>query len=167
MQIIIWQCRAYSSCFMRAVVKCMRLPFSKIFSNFVHFCPNFQIFCPFLPFLWKITHIPLLSRIGPAMTNNRMMVIQIKFHISNRHWSEKPCINKICPLCFSHSHTIASFLIHQHKLKKKTKCALFQSPSISIFSTEFCTKIAFLIYQRNQLTTYANTIAFSLLFFYL
>ena len=29
------------------------LPFFKKFSNFVHFCPNFQIFCPFLPFFLK------------------------------------------------------------------------------------------------------------------
>ena len=28
----------------------------KIFSHFVHFWPNFQIFCLFLPFFWKITH---------------------------------------------------------------------------------------------------------------
>ena len=28
-----------------------RLLFFKIFSNFVHLCLNFQIFCPFLPFL--------------------------------------------------------------------------------------------------------------------
>ena len=140
MQVIIWQCRAYSSCFMRAVVKCMRLPFSKIFSNFVHFCPNFQIFCPFLPFLWKITHIPLLSRIGPAMTNNRMMVIQIKFHISNRHWSEKPCINKICPLCFLHSHTIASFLIHKHKLKKKLNVLFFSLQVYLYFRLNFAQK---------------------------
>ena len=39
----------YSSCFMHGIVACMRLPFFKIFSNFVHFCPNFQIFWPFLP----------------------------------------------------------------------------------------------------------------------
>ena len=29
----------------------MRLPFFKLFSNFVHICPNFKIFCPFLSFL--------------------------------------------------------------------------------------------------------------------
>ena len=37
--------RAYS-----AIVAHMRLPFFEIFSNFVQFWPNFQIFCPFLPF---------------------------------------------------------------------------------------------------------------------
>ena len=41
--------RAYSICFMHVIVACMRLPFFKIFSNFVHFCPNFQMFWPFLP----------------------------------------------------------------------------------------------------------------------
>ena len=48
------------------------LPFFKIFSNFVHFCPNFQICCSFLPlfnivfpFFRKIGRMPLLSRIGP------------------------------------------------------------------------------------------------------
>ena len=55
--------RAYSSCFMCVIVTCMmRLPLFKIFSNFVNFCPNFQIFCPFL---WKIACMPLLSRIDP------------------------------------------------------------------------------------------------------
>ena len=44
---------AYSSCFMHVIVASMRLPFFKIFSNFVHFCRNFQIFCPFLPFSEK------------------------------------------------------------------------------------------------------------------
>ena len=59
---------AYSSYFMRAIVARMRLPFFKKNSNFVHFCPNFQIFClfsPFLPFLWKT----LFSRIGPERWN--------------------------------------------------------------------------------------------------
>ena len=59
--------RAYSSYFMLLIVARMRLPF-KMFSNFVHFWPNFQIFspfCHFLPFFRKITYMPLLSRIGP------------------------------------------------------------------------------------------------------
>ena len=58
--------RAYSSCFMLAIVAGTRLPFFKIFSNFVHFCRNFQIFCPFLPFFWQIARMPLLSRISPV-----------------------------------------------------------------------------------------------------
>ena len=33
-----------------AIILCNHLPFFKVFSNFVHFCPNYQIFCPFLPF---------------------------------------------------------------------------------------------------------------------
>ena len=57
-------------------ITCNHLPFFKRFSNFVHFYPYFQMFCsfwsffnifyPFLPFFWKITHMPLLSRIGPG-----------------------------------------------------------------------------------------------------
>ena len=49
--------RAYSSSLMCAIIARNHLPFFKIFSNFVHFCPNFQyfalfkhffaIFCPF------------------------------------------------------------------------------------------------------------------------
>ena len=39
--------RAYSNSLMRVKIACNHLPFFKIFSNFVHFCPNFQIFCPF------------------------------------------------------------------------------------------------------------------------
>ena len=58
-------------------VYCVRqsTDFFKIFSNFTHFCPNFQIFCPPLliltclchccPFFWKIACMPLLSKIGP------------------------------------------------------------------------------------------------------
>ena len=41
--------RAYSNSLLRAIVARNHLPFFKIFSNFVHFCPNFQIFNPFLP----------------------------------------------------------------------------------------------------------------------
>ena len=53
---------AYSR-LLRTIIARNGLPFLKIFSNFVHFCPNFQIFCPFLPFFWKIARIPILSRI--------------------------------------------------------------------------------------------------------
>ena len=56
--------KAYSSCFMHAIVTCMRLPFLKIFSNCVHFSPNFQIISTFFwlfpPFFWKIACIPLI-----------------------------------------------------------------------------------------------------------
>ena len=57
-----------SSCFIRATVARMKLPFFEIFSNFVHFCLNFLTFCPFLPFFWKIPRMSLLSGIGPANT---------------------------------------------------------------------------------------------------
>ena len=43
--------RAFSSSLLRAIIAHNHLLFFKIFSNFVYFCPNFQIFCPFLPFL--------------------------------------------------------------------------------------------------------------------
>ena len=43
-----------SSCFMQVIVAHMRLPFFKIFSNFVHFCPKFKIFCPFFTFSEKL-----------------------------------------------------------------------------------------------------------------
>ena len=66
--------RAYFSSFLRATIAHNHLPFLKIFSNFAHFCPNFQIFCPFLTFFfcpfsgifWKIARVPLLSRMGLA-----------------------------------------------------------------------------------------------------
>ena len=57
--------RTYYSCFMHAKVAHMRLSFFKMFSDFVHFCPNFQIFCLFCLFSEKITRMPFLSRIGP------------------------------------------------------------------------------------------------------
>lgn len=36
--------RAYASYFKHLIVAHMRLPLSKIFSSFVHFCPNFKYF---------------------------------------------------------------------------------------------------------------------------
>ena len=40
--------------------------FLPIFSNVLPFLAFFNIFYPFLPFFWKITHMPLLSRIDPG-----------------------------------------------------------------------------------------------------
>ena len=42
-----WQDRAYSGSLLRVIIAYNHLPFFKIFSNFVRFCANFQIFCPF------------------------------------------------------------------------------------------------------------------------
>ena len=60
---------AYFGSLLHLIIACIHLPFFKMFSKFVHFCPNFLIFCPFLTFFdffWKITPIPLLSRISPG-----------------------------------------------------------------------------------------------------
>ena len=43
--------KAYSSNLLHAIIAHNHLPFFKIFWNFVHFCPNFQIFFPFSTFL--------------------------------------------------------------------------------------------------------------------
>ena len=59
--------RAFSSSLLSAIVARSHSTFSKMFSNLVHFRPNFQIFCPFSTFFglfWKITCMPLLSRIS-------------------------------------------------------------------------------------------------------
>ena len=54
-------CRAHYNCFIFAIdAHIIKLAFFKISSNFVNFCPIFQIFCPFLPFLWKIASMPFL-----------------------------------------------------------------------------------------------------------
>ena len=62
--------RAYSSSLLYAIIIYNHLPFFKIFSDFVDFCPNFQIFFPFLtflcPFAEKSQPMPLLFRIGPG-----------------------------------------------------------------------------------------------------
>ena len=42
--------RAYSSSLLRVIIACNHLPFLKIFSNFVYFYQNFQVFCPFSTF---------------------------------------------------------------------------------------------------------------------
>ena len=39
--------KAFSSSLLPAIIARNHLPFLKIFSNFVHFCLYFQIFCPF------------------------------------------------------------------------------------------------------------------------
>ena len=39
--------KAYSSSLLCVIIAHNHLPFFKIFWNFVHFCPNFQIFFPF------------------------------------------------------------------------------------------------------------------------
>ena len=56
--------RAFSSSLLSAIVARNYLPFFKIFSNLVHFCLDFQTFCHFLTFVWKITCMPLLYRIA-------------------------------------------------------------------------------------------------------
>ena len=42
--------KAYSSSLLHMIIACNHLPLFKIFSNFIHFCPNFQIFSPFSRF---------------------------------------------------------------------------------------------------------------------
>ena len=71
--------RAFFSGLLRGIIARNKLPLFKMFSNFVHFCPNFQIFCPFLPFsniflpfFFKISRVPWLSRIGPAFSNRQV-----------------------------------------------------------------------------------------------
>ena len=64
--------RGHSSSLLHGVIACNHLLFPKIFSNFVYFCPHFQIFCPFqhsLMFFSKIAHMLLLSTIGPDNKN--------------------------------------------------------------------------------------------------
>ena len=67
-----WIPRAFSSSLLRVISACNHLPFFKTSSNFEHFCPNFQIFFPFLPFFQhffalflKIIRMLVLPRIGP------------------------------------------------------------------------------------------------------
>ena len=59
--------RAFSSRLLYEIVARNHVPFFKISSNFVHFCPNFQFFAHFkhfFAFFWKITCMSLLSRIN-------------------------------------------------------------------------------------------------------
>ena len=52
--------RAFSSSLLRAIIAHNHLRFFKIFSNFVHFRPNVQRFCPFLSF-FNIFSPPFLA----------------------------------------------------------------------------------------------------------
>ena len=45
--------RVFFSSLLRAIIERNQLPFFKIFLNCVHFCPNFQIFCPFFALFLK------------------------------------------------------------------------------------------------------------------
>ena len=62
--------RAYSSSLLHAIITQKHLLFFKIFSSFVHFCSNFQIFFPFstflCPFSEKSQPMPFISRVGPG-----------------------------------------------------------------------------------------------------
>ena len=73
---VLWN-RTCSSSLLCVIIARNHLPLFKIFWNFVHFCPNCPIFCPFLlffnvflpcfcSFFWKIVRMLLLSRIGPV-----------------------------------------------------------------------------------------------------
>ena len=82
---MVYSCRtwAYSNRLMHAIVARIKLPFFKIFSNFVHFCPNFQISCLFLPFFWKLACMPFLPKIGP---DNKWFYWNLSFYEKkNRH----------------------------------------------------------------------------------
>ena len=59
--------RVYSSSLLHVIITGNHLPFFKIFSNFVYFCSNFQIFCPFSMFFalfLKSCIMSFCSRIG-------------------------------------------------------------------------------------------------------
>ena len=71
--------RACSCCFMHTITALMRLPFFKKFSNFVHFYPNFQVFCSFLPIFWKIARMPFFSRIGPKWFSDKLFIPELSF----------------------------------------------------------------------------------------
>ena len=77
----LWHTRAFSSCFIHAMVVHMRQPFFK--KTFVHFHPNFQIFCQFLPFFCP--RMPLLSRIGPLHIC-KMIIYSEVFFIFSKFW---------------------------------------------------------------------------------
>ena len=65
---------------LRAIIARSHLPFFKIFSNFVHLCPNFQIFSPFLTFFCSFSEkshdMPLLCRISPRQSSNFIFTSQ-------------------------------------------------------------------------------------------
>ena len=67
--------RAFSSNLLCAIITAITCPFSKYFQflgifaqvfKYFTFFDLFNIFCPVLPFFWKIACMPLLFRIGPG-----------------------------------------------------------------------------------------------------
>ena len=70
---------------MRAIIAPSHLPFLKIFSNFVPFCPNFQIACPFLAFLIIFPpFLPFLWKIGSTRTTNACAICSIPFELKEK-----------------------------------------------------------------------------------
>ena len=61
-------------------------PFFKIFSNFVHFYSTFQIFCPCMP---------LLSRISPVYVCYSAVVSEMKVKKSKNFWVKIRCIPQV------------------------------------------------------------------------
>ena len=76
-------------------------PFSKIFSNFVHFCPNFQIICPlstFLcPFSEKLHPCPYFLEQGMSVPESYILISSSFFllHIYLVWIKKKICLLKI------------------------------------------------------------------------
>ena len=69
-----------------AVLHAVACPFSKylqilyIFAQiFKHFVLFQHFFCPFLPFFWKTTRMPLLFRIGPAYKSRYCFLVLFFF----------------------------------------------------------------------------------------
>ena len=68
--------RAYFSSSLHVIIAHNHLSFFKVFSSFVHFRPNFQIF---FPFSQKSQFMPLLSRTGPGCIYQRSINLMVHF----------------------------------------------------------------------------------------
>ena len=68
--------RAYFSSLLNAIIAHNHLSFFKVFSSFVHFRPNFQIFSLFSE---KSQFMSLLSRTGPGCIYQRLINLMVYF----------------------------------------------------------------------------------------
>ena len=79
MTYVLWHIRAFSSSLLHVIITRSQLPFFKIFSNFVCFCPKLQIFfLLFLPFFKNFfcpfsekSHARPYFPVCPAHVSNR------------------------------------------------------------------------------------------------
>ena len=64
----------------------LQLNFFKTFSTFVHFCPNFKVFCPFSTFFFFFFLLLFFGKIAPMLFLSIICLIKVKILINSWHF---------------------------------------------------------------------------------